>query len=61
MTRKAIREFVTVGDVMEHSAGWFADVLYDADSAIKQEYLEKDKGMKRFLYLIYPILTESKK
>lgn len=59
--RQSLRECINIEDVLKHEDGWYVNILYDADLATKQEYLEIDDQLKTYLYFIQPVLNEVQK
>lgn len=60
MSRKPIRDMVTVEDIMIREPGWYENILYDGDFYNMQANIELDKEIKSYLFLIYPIVIAQK-
>lgn len=54
MSRKPIRDMVTIEEVSMREPGWYEDLLYDGDFYALQDNVELDKDIKSYLFLIYP-------
>lgn len=61
MTRKSIREMVTIEELISDKEEVYDEVLFDADLAVKQINLDVGVGSRGYLYLIHPVLFETQK